>query len=183
MKRLALLAAVLSAAACKPGKPAPETAVETRAVVGGVAMIDYDAKTGAFSCRAPADWRTLEDAERGSEAVFFGPDGARLSITRYPAGGPVKTPQDYRAALQESDASPSPLETIAVAGRAAYALHSETRRRSPHGSKAGESVRDDAVLVPSAGGFFALKHSAPLSTYRRTLPVFDALVQSFRPKD
>ena len=42
--------------------------------------------------------------------------------------------------------------------------------------------REDTVIIPHQDGFFTISHTAPADTYRKTLPVFEAVVESFQPK-
>ncbi|HEX4046868.1 MAG TPA: hypothetical protein VH309_03495 [Elusimicrobiota bacterium] len=190
MRRPAIvLAAVLAAGCRKAAPPANEAqAVPTRAVVAGVPLIDYDAATGEFSCRAPGEWRALEDKSIGPRVMFFGPGTAKypgsvaIAVLRYPDGGTIKTPQDYWDSLKLSDQDPSPLSTREINGRTAYALHYAVAQRPLHGYKVLYMKRKDVVMIPVKDGFFAISHSAPEETYEETLPVFEAIVASFRPK-
>ena len=189
MKRLPVFLAALLTAGCR--KPAPvggEAAVPTRAVVAGVALIDYDAATGEFSCRAPGEWRALEDKTLGPRVMFFGPGSAKyprsvaISVMRYPDGGRIKTPQDFYDSLKLTDQNPSPLQTLTAHGRTEYALHYDMAQRPLHGYKTLYMKREDVVMIPVKDGFFAISHSAPVETYESTLPVFEAVVASFQPK-
>ncbi|HXT00984.1 MAG TPA: hypothetical protein VN915_09940 [Elusimicrobiota bacterium] len=190
MKRPALFLALAVLAACrKPATPAPDAdAVPTRAVVAGVALIDYDAATGEFSCRAPGRWKALEDDKLGPRVMFFGPGSAKyprsvsISVMRYPNGEPIKTPRDLFDALKLSGQNPSPLESRAANGRTEYSLHYDAAQRPLHGYKTLYMKRDDVVMIPFKDGFFAIEHSAPVETYAETLPVFAAVVASFQPK-
>ena len=154
----------------------------------GVSLIDYSAATGEFSCRAPGEWRALEDKNTGPRVMFFGPGVAKypnsvaISIMRYPDGGQIKTPKQYWDSLKLSGQNPSPLETREIGGRTAYALHYDRAQRPLHGYKTLYMKREDVVLIPVKDGFFAISHAAPAETYERTLPVFEAVVASFQPK-
>jgi hypothetical protein len=190
MKNLALLFSVLLAAACRKAA-APqgaENSVPTRAVVAGVPLIDYDAATGEFSCRAPGEWRALEDNSLGPRVMFFGPGSEKyprsvaISVSRYPGGGDIKTPKDYWDSLKISDQNPSPLETREIGGRTAYTVHFDSAQRPLHGYKVLYMKREDVVMIPVKDGFYAIDHSAPVETYEQTLPVFEAVVASFQPK-
>lgn len=190
MKRFASVLALILAAGCRkapPADPAAE-AVPTRAVVAGVALIDYDSAAGEFSCRAPGQWKALEDGKLGPRVMFFGPGSAKyprsvsISVLRYPDGESIKTPRDFFDSLKLSGQNPSPLVTRSANGRTEYALHYDMAQRPLHGYKTLYMKREDVVMVPAKDGFFALVHSAPAETYAETLPVFDALVASFQPK-
>ena len=120
--------------------------------------------------------------------MFFGPgDGKHpgsvaISILRYPDGGRIKTPKAYWDALTLSGQNPSPLAARAIDGRTAYELHYEPAQRPLHGGTVLNVKREDVIMIPVPGGFFAISHSAPAETYAATLPVFEAVVASFRPK-
>jgi len=185
MKRLAL-AALVALAACR--KPAAPPAASGDAV-SGERMIDFDGADGSFRCRAPAEWKAQEDAHGGPLVMFFGPTSGPLrakvsiAVTRYPDGvDRIKTPQDFWDAQKLLDRKPSPLETRQVDGRTVYALHYESPQRPPHGWTVLYMNRADVALIPTATGFFAVTHVAPSDAYRRTLPVFDDVVRSFKPK-
>lgn len=190
MKRALAVLALLAAAGCRKAPPPDSGSAEvpTRAVVAGVDLIDYDAATGEFSCQAPGHWKALEDDKLGPRVMFFGPGTAKfprsvsISVMRYPDGEDIKTPKDFYDALKISGQNPSPLETRSAGGRTEYALHYDMPQRPMHGYKTLYMKREDVVLIPSRDGFFALVHSAPAETYAETLPVFDAVVASFRPK-
>ncbi|MFI5348774.1 MAG: hypothetical protein ACHQ2Z_04455 [Elusimicrobiota bacterium] len=190
MKRLILVFTMLSAAGCRkaPASTKRDFPIPTRAVVAGVPLVDYDSASGEFSCRAPGEWRTLEDKTSGPRAMFFGPGSAKyprsvsISILRYPDVGQIKTPKQYWDSLKISGQEPSPLETREIEGRIVYALHYDRAQRPLHGYKVLYMRREDVIMLPVKDGFFAISHSAPAETYTDTLPVFEAVVSSFRPK-
>lgn len=190
MKRLLLAALVLAAAACRKAEAPKEELVPTKAVVSGERLIDFDEQSGAFKCRAPADWKAVEDGYSGGPLVmFFGPMGGDLrakvsiAVTRYPDKvDRIKTPQDFVAALKRTDQNPSALETRVVDGRTVYAVHYDEPQLDPRTRKVLYMNREDAVLVPHKNGFFSISHTAPADAYQRTLPVFEAVVKSFQPK-
>ena len=187
MKR-SLLLAVLLAAACRRAAPAREGVVLARSVVAGVALIGYAAENGDFSCRAPADWRALEDRDLGPQVMFFGPGSEKyprsvaIAVTKYPSGGRIKTPEDYWNSLKIADDEPSALETRRLNGRTVYVVHYGVAQRALSGGKILYMKRADVVLIPVRDGFFSISHLAPAQAYRDTLPVFDAIVESFEPK-
>lgn len=191
MKKLALALLVAASAACGRKPEAAKTATAPQdAPVAGEKLINYDAAGGAFSCRAPAAWKAVEDGYSGGPLVMFmGPAAgprrgtASIGVARYPSpGDPIKTPQEYAAMLARTDGKPSALEAREVDGRTVYALHYEVPQRAPRGRKTMYMNREDAVLIPGASGFFLLSHTAPADGYQDTLPVFEAVVRSFRPK-
>lgn len=190
MRRLLIAFLVLTAAACREKAPPQEAAIPTKAVVAGERLIDFRGRTGAFACLAPADWKTLEEnAAGGPLAMFFGPSSgpgrgkASISISRYPDGvDRVKTPKDFWQAMKLAGQNPSPLESIQVGGRKAFAVHVETPQHPPEGWKVLYMNREDTVMIPFDDGFFEITHRAPSDSYRLTLPIFEAVVASFQPK-
>jgi hypothetical protein len=188
MKPILLAALVALAAGCRKAETAKEAAPGQ--TVAGVRLIDYDEQHGAFSCQAPADWKAVEDDYSGGPLVMFmGPVSgprrgtAAISVSRYPStGDKIKTPQEYVEMLKLTEHRPSELETRVVDGRTVYAVHFEDERRDPRTRKVLYMDRQDAVLIPRDGGFYELAHTAPADSYQATLPVFEALVKSFRPK-
>jgi hypothetical protein len=151
-------------------------------------MIDYDAASGEFSCRAPGKWKTLEDKSAGPRAMFFGPGTSKyprsvsISVLRYPDVGQIRTPKQYWDSLKISGQNPSPLETREINGRIVYALHYDRPLRPLDGYKVLYMKREDVMMLPVKDGFFAISHSAPVEIYAETLPVFEAVVASFQPK-
>ena len=188
MKNILLAGLVLLAAGCRKSETAKGDSVPTRAIVAGARLIEFDEQTGAFTCLAPADWKAMEDKETGGPLVmFFGPlEGPRrgqvvISVSRYPNGADrIKTPQDYRDALKITGQAPSPLEKKILNGRAVYTLHHRSPQRRSGGREVLYMNREDSVMIPYKGGFFEVNHSAPALSYQDTLPLFEALVESFR---
>jgi len=184
MKRILLAGFVLLAAACRKPQAPPESAAPAAA---GERLIDFGEKNGAFACRAPAEWKAVEDdASGGPLVMFLGPTSgprrgtASIGVSRYPtAGGRVKTPTEYVEMLKLTGAEPSALE---ARPDGTYALHYDSPQRAPRGRKVLYVNREDAVLVPAKDGFFLLSHTAPADGYQETMPVFQAVVDSFRPK-
>lgn len=190
MKRLLLAALVLVPAACRKSEPAKEELVPTKAVVAGERLIDFDEQSGAFSCRAPADWKAVEDDYSGGPLVMFfgpmsGPLRAKVSISvgRYPDKvDRIKTPQDFVDSLKLTDQNPSALETRVIDGRTVYAVHYDEPQIDPRSRKTLYMNREDTVMIPHKDGFFSISHTAPADAYQRTLPIFEAVVNSFHPK-
>jgi hypothetical protein len=190
MKWLPLAALLVLAAACRKSEPAKEEGLPTKAVVAGERLIDFDEQHGAFACQAPAAWKAVEDDYSGGPLVmFFGPAGGprrakvSISVSRYPDRvDKIKTPQDFVAALKLTDQNPGPLETRVVGGRTVYAVHYDDPQVDPRSHKTLGMNREDTVLIPQGEGFFAVSHTAPADDYRRTLPIFEAVVSSFEPK-
>jgi len=190
MKRLLLAALAALSVSCRKAEPAKEELVPTKAVVAGERLIDFDEQSGAFSCRAPAEWKAVEDNYSGGPLVMFfgpmsGPLRAKVSISvgRYPDGsGQIKTPQDYVDSLKLTDQNPSALETRVIDGRTVYAVHYDEPQIDPRSRKTLYMNREDTVMIPRKDGFFSISHTAPADAYQRTLPIFEAVVKSFQPK-
>jgi hypothetical protein len=192
MKKLPFIFAVILAAGCRkaaaPAGAGEAASVPTRAVVAGVPLIDYDAATGEFSCRAPGEWQALEDKTMGPRVMFFGPGSAKfphsvsISVLRYPDGESIKTPKELWDSLKLSGQEPSPLETREIGGRTAFALHYAVAQHPLHGYKVMYMKREDVVMIPTKDGFYAISHIAPAEIYEQTLPVFEAVLASFQPK-
>lgn len=185
--RLALLALIVVLSACERGPDAGPT--PTQAVVAGVEMIDYDAARGTFSCRAPRDWGVKE--EKGDGATFVGPRDSKtggssyITILRYPDSSPRWTDaRKFAESFRELDPEgrAPDIATESIAGADVLRFHQERPFRKIHSSKAGYMLRYDYALVPVKGGFFEIEHRAPANAYETTLPVFEAVVKSFRPK-
>jgi hypothetical protein len=188
MKNLLLAALLALTAACRRAAPAPEKEPAARTTAAGARLIAFDERGGAFKCLAPADWKAVEDRGTGGPlAMFFGPAGgarrASISVLRYPNGvDAVKTPQDLLDALKLTDRKALDVKTLAAGGRAVTTFHLETPQYPPHGRKVLYMNREDVVLIPTKDGFFELSHVAPADSYKETLPIFDAVVESFQPR-
>ena len=76
----------------------------------------------------------------------------------------------------------SELEKLTFAGREVSAFHSEAPQHPPNGWNVLYIKRVDTVMIPFKDGFFEMTHSAPAASYKETLPVFEAMVESFQPK-
>lgn len=157
MTRASLLAAVLLAAACsRPSSPD--------------APAEYSPADGAYSTSLPGGWKVDDGPD---SAAFFGTGGEMIRISRH-AG---RTPQEYRASLS---GAPTPLVETAVAGTKAWELLASSEFRDPHAGTQKLSSR--VVLVPYAGGVWALEHVWPASS-PESKPVFDGVLGSFKLKN
>lgn len=193
MKIARTLPLLLALAACRQAPQAVEETVPTKEVVAGAAMIDFDSSEAAFSCLAPADWGQLEkqiDKDKG--AVFIGPRdpkkqaSATITILRYPASEPrYNDARKYAETFWELDpkGGQPAIETKTIGDHSVLTFHQELPNRKVHGSpNIDYQVRTDYALFPVKGGFFAIQHRAPADSFRKTLPIFDAVVSSFKPK-
>jgi len=184
MKSSRALALALLCASCRPAPQSPQPPV-----VAGVKLVGYDGADGGYSCLAPGDWKALENGAKGPGVTMFGTaDGplrgkVTLAISRYPDGvDRIATPQDYWNSLKLTNDNPGPLEARLVDGRTIYVTHYDSPQHPPHGWKILYMNRVDVALIPAANGFYAVDHRAPADAYRETLPIFDAVVASFKPK-
>jgi hypothetical protein len=183
------LVVLLIAAACRPAPQNESSSASTPPpVVAGEKMTDYDSADGRYFCRAPAAWKALEDKDSRAGILMFGTASGPLrgkvsiSILRYPDEVRIKTPQDYWSSLRLANKNPVPLESRRVGERTVFFTHYDYPQYPPHGWKVLYMNRVDVALIPSTTGFFAVDLSAPKDSYRQTLPIFDAVVDSFKPK-
>lgn len=187
---LLTLAAVLALSACrKPTEAAPER-LPVKETAAGFDMIEFDSAKGAFSCLAPAAWKTREDESSGEDGVtFIGPlsDGRLSFINVLQHPGASKQWSDaakYAESFWEitPDNKQPELERTKIGGADVIKFHFEKPFRKAHSKEIEYMDRYDYALIPVKGGFFELWHSAPADRYKETLPVFEAVVRGFKPK-
>lgn len=188
---LVLVLAVAAFAACKR---APQTAVDlvpVKEVVGDTPMIDFVAEEAGFSCRAPRDWGMREKFfENKHGAAFVGrPVGGRstlayITIRRYPES--ESQYNDARAYAETfwmlSEKGQPEITEEKIGGRTVLRFHYERPYYKPHSRKLEYMNRFDYALFPIKGGFFQIEHRAPVAEYKATLPIFEAVVRSFKPQ-
>lgn len=191
MRRMAL-AVLLVLPGCK--QRATEELVPIKEIVSGVEMIDYDSPKGTYVCRAPANWKGDELPERyGTDTVsFIGPlTGPRpisvfINVMKYPLKHEtVSDPEAYAESFWEltPDHKPPKREVLDISGRKVIRFSWERPYRKLHSNKVEYIERQDIALIPVKGGFFRIDHTAPKDAYQKTLPVFEAVVRSFKPKE
>lgn len=182
-----MFALAVGLSACKRAAPEKVDLTPTKEIVAGVEMIDYDDGKGAYTCRAPRLWGMNED----DDATFVGPRDPRtmgsayITILRYPGRSKRwSDPQKYAESFWQIDPKNKQpaLEKRTVGDRTVIFLHQERPFYKLHSSKAEYMLRYDYALIPIKDGFYAISHRAPLSAYETTLPIFDAVVRSFKPK-
>jgi hypothetical protein len=189
MKRPLILIFALAAGltACKPAAPEKVDLTPTMEVVAGVEMIDYDDEKGAYTCRAPRLWGIHED----NGATFVGPRDPKttgssyITIVRYPGESKRwSDPQKYAESFWQVDPhnKQPALEKRKIGDATVIFLHQERPFYKLHSSKSEYMLRYDYAIIPIQGGFFVIEHRAPLNAYETTLPIFDAVVRSFKPK-
>ena len=184
-------AVCVALAACKKNEPSAVDLTPTKETVAGVNLIDYDSPKGAFTCRAPADWKGREVVDGSTDTItFVGPWSAQgmahISILQYPhAKNDQWTDADkYAASFWEvtQDGKQPAIEKKTIGGNTVTLLHYERPFRKVHSKKIEYMMREDVALIPVKGGFFSISHSAPVHMYQETLPIFEAVVRSFKPK-
>lgn len=192
-RSLALLFAAAAAfSACK--KNAPENLTPAKEVAAGFAMIDFDPPQGTFAVRAPADWGVREEKGGGDNVSFVSrPLNAcqgRLAFIhflRHPASPEDKTTdaQKYAETFWEvaPDNKQPDLERRKMGDNDVILFHYELPFRKLHSKKVEYMTRQDHAFVPVKGGFYHIWHAAPADCYQATLPVFEAVVRSFKPKN
>lgn len=189
MKRLLLAVLLSTGAACKQKAPEPAR-VPVKATVAGVELIDYTQPAGAFETLGPASWQVRETDDLGPAVMFLGPGTAKyprsvhIGISRYP--NPVDKSSDPKSYYDYSALIPSHKLAAAYAKRSfngrmldTYAFEMPFRRL--HERKVLYQKRVDTAIIPFPGGFYAIDHSAPAEIHKETLPVFAAIVASFKP--
>lgn len=189
MKRAALAVLLIAGfAACKKAPQAP--AVPVKETVAGFGMIDYTPPQGAFMCRLPGDWKGEEDkTTSGNDTVsLIGPlKDKRLAfihILHYRKGDQWTDAKKYADSFWEitpNNEQPA-LEKTQVNGNEVIRFNFQQPYRKNHSKKVEYMERLDYALIPTKDGFFELWHSAPADCYKETLPVFEAVVRSFKPK-
>jgi hypothetical protein len=192
MKTLAaVLLALLSG--CKE-KPAPSASASDElpivGVVSGLKFVEYKEPSGAFTVNAPAQWKLREDDSLGPSASLLGPGNDKfprsvsIHISRYPNTVDKSTDiakYHQELSLMGSNRNVSPLKSEMVAGKRVFRYSYERPFRRLHERIIRYYNREDIVEIPFDGGFYAIRHVAPVEIYKETLPVFEAVVASFKP--
>ena len=171
---LVLLAAATVAAAPKAAAPGKKMTVSS------------------FDCVLPASWYSEARPEgvtlRGPEVV--GGVAPVISI-RYVAPG--KGEKDVGAYMARQTEKPDievegwktgRVEDVVVAGRKAKRVVHDTSEFVPPGSMETREVpmKDEHVAVPAAKGYYVLVFYSPRSLYNKDRPVFQKILESFKPK-
>lgn len=153
-------------------------------------LIAYRESSGAFEIAGPPDWQVREDKTFGPSVTLLGPGNSMyprsvaIHVTRYPsAAAPSPDPRSYYKSL-ESIASHrilSPYAKRTLGGRDVESYAVEAPFRRPHQRKAAYQRREDVAIIAFPGGFYRIDHAAPVEIYAETLPIFEAVVASFKP--
>lgn len=187
MKRILFAVMLAGVAACKKDEP---VRVPVKAVVGGLEMIDYQEPSGAFEVQGPADWLVKEDDRFGPSVSLLGPGTPKfprsvsIHVSRYPnVGDPSPDPKRYYEGIKliSSYRNISSFDTRDIGGRQVQCYSAEMPRRPLHSRKISYYVREDVAIIPIPGGYYRIEHTAPVDIYKETLPVFEAVVASFKP--
>lgn len=186
MRSSLALAVLVALCACKRSSQEEAVAVPTVAVVADVAMIDFTSDEAKFSCRVPGEWKVRESKHLDPSKGLSLWDGktTHISILKFPDIEPQY--KDARAYAETfwmlSDKGQPEITEEKIGGRAVLRFHYERPYYKPHSKKLEYMNRFDYALFPIKGGFFRIEHRAPASEYKATLPVFEAVVRSFKPK-
>ncbi len=190
-----ILALVAALSACKRSQNAAADPVPVKETVAGVPLIDFTSPEVGFSCRAPSDWGVPERKFDNKSGIFFvGPldtvkrTTARITIRKYPEFDPssqYNDAQKYAETFWQLDprGKQPTIEKKDFGGTTVLEFHQERQNYKVHGSpNIDYMIRYDFALIPIKGGFFEIQHSAPTDSCEKTLPVFEAVVRSFKPK-
>lgn len=187
MKRALALAVVVALSACKRAPEEGPAVVPTREVVAGVEMIDFTSDEAKFTARVPGEWAVREEKhlQRALGLSLSGPAGTNIVIFKYPEVNPAyKDARSYAESMPliTPDGKQPEITEEKIGDLAILRFHYE---RMPFPRRTRDDDRPnrlDFALVPTKDGFYEIKHTASVDTYRKTLPVFEAVVRSFKPK-
>lgn len=190
MKSFFLVALLIGSIACKREEPKDTTSAKGPPVVAGQEMLPYQEPSGAFELLGPARWQVREDDALGPSVGLLGPGNRRfprsvsIHVSRYPNLVDKSTdPYHYYRGLGLGDGSRevSSFDTKSIGGREVRYYSFESPRRPLHQRNISYYVRHDIAIIPFPGGFYRISHTAPVEIYRDTLPIFEAVVASFKP--
>lgn len=179
----AILLALLTLSACKRSETPAADPFPVKSMIGDVPLIDFESPEAKFTCLAPRNWSIQPpkylDAAKGAA---FSSDKSVITILRYPESESI-----YNDAQKYADSffmiGDQPVVTKEKIGdNTILRFHQERASQIPHTRKYAKPKRYDYALFPIKGGFFEIMHAAPADDYKSTLPVFEAVVRSFKPK-
>lgn len=186
MRSALALAVIVALSACKRSPQEGPVVVPTAEVVAGVEMIDFTSDEMGFSCRIPGEWGVMPgkhlDPSKGLSLT--GPGASHLNIYKYPEINPAyKDARAYAESLEliTPDGKRPEITEERMGDRMVLRLHYE---RMPYPKRTRGKDRPnrlDFALIPVKDGFYEIKHTASVDTYQKTLPVFEAVVRSFKP--
>ncbi len=153
-----------------------------------------------FTCRVPARWKKIRSGELDSQErvrgiVLMGPQersgfAPTISVYYYEPGNPeFEDIEEYvdthynpaiRAIMGQDVEKPKALE---LAGLPARSFHRTSYERVPQHSMDTRNLkkRETHIVLKYDKGFFALTYSAPPGGYDKWLPVFERVVETFKP--
>lgn len=190
MKLALALAVVAAFSACKRSSQETAGSVPIKEVVAGVPMIDFEAPEAKFSARLPAEWNVRSEKQLSrdkgvvlSYAGLRSADRTRISIFKYPELDPYTDARKYAETMWQlsMDNKQPAIAEEKIGGTTVLRFHYE---RMPYPKRTRNSDRPDRfdfALFPVKGGFYQIQHWAPSDSYEKTLPVFEAVVRSFKP--
>lgn len=187
MKPALALAVLVALSACKREAPEGPAAVPTAEVVAGVAMIDFTSDEAKFTCRVPGEWgvRESKHLEPSKGLSLWDGKTTHISILKFPDAEPrYKDARQYAEsfAMIAPDGKQPEITEEKIGDRTVLRFHYE-RMPYPKRTRDGDRPnRLDFALIPVPGGFYEIQHAASADGYLRTLPVFEAVVRSFKPK-
>ncbi len=183
MTRLLAVTILLAVAGCKKSPEQAPDPVPTKMTVSGVEMIEFESPEAKFSCLAPGEWGLEQprylDPKLGS--AFVAPYRS-ISIHKYPEfeNGQYKTAEQYAESFWMLGKQPE-IKKEKLGGATVLRFHQERASTRHHSNKPGPVYRFDYALFPVPGGFYEVQHRALADKYQESLPVFEAVVRSFKP--
>lgn len=186
MKPALALAVLVALSACKRSAQEEAISVPTKEIVAGVAMIDFTSEEAKFTARLPAQWGVMpgKHLDPAHGLSLSGPVGTHIVIFKYPEiNEQYKDPHIYAdsIAMITPDGKPPVVTEQKMGDHNVLRFHYE---RMPYPKRTRDSDRPnrlDFALIPVKDGFYEIKHTASVDTYLKTLPVFEAVVRSFKP--
>jgi len=187
MKSALALAVLVIFAACKRATEEGPVVVPTQEVVAGVEMIDFTSDEAKFTCRLPGEWGVREEKHlaRSKGISLSGPEATHIVIFKYPEiNDQYKDARVYAdsLALITPDGKPPVVTEEKMGDHNVLRFHYERMPFPKRTRNSDRPNRIDFALIPVKDGFYEIKHTASVDTYLKTLPVFEAVVRSFKPK-
>jgi hypothetical protein len=171
-------------------------------VVGGVEMRTFVKPGSHFSCEVPRQWGIWIDGHYEEISKVYGvflkgpqvQKGAPVMIgINYFAKGNTTFKSEEEYVRRNTSPHPilppvkgeklSPIRKITVAGREARTFDRDTFEYYPPKSLHIKEipVMERTVVVPAQEGFYVLFYEAPTAVFDQYAPVFDLVLQSFKP--
>ncbi len=171
-------------------------------VIGDVEMQTFVKPGGHFSCEVPRQWGIWIDAPHEEISKVYGvflkgppvPKGVPAIIgISYFAKGNTTFKSEEQFVRRNTVPDPilprvkgeklSPIRKITVAGREARTFDRDTFTYYPPKSMRTKEipVKERTVVVPAQEGFYVLFYEAPTAVFDQYAPVFDRVLQSFKP--